>query len=100
MDRTGEWSLSSAFDMTYSFQLTGKWTSVHQMTLNGKRDGFLLGDFKECANSSSMKRGRAETIIKEVQDVVSRWRNYADESGVQSTQRDQIQKTLRLEPFD
>ncbi len=99
MDKSGKWSLSPAFDMTYSFQPTGKWTSVHQMTLNGRRDDFALEDFKACSNSASMKRGRAETIINEVREVVARWRDYADESRVQSIQRDQIQKTLRVVSF-
>ena len=99
MDRSGTWSLAPAFDMTYSYQPSGKWTSSHQMTLNGKRDGFTLADFKACANSASMKRGRAETIIAEVRDVVARWRDYADESRVYPEQRDKIQATLRLEPF-
>jgi len=99
MNRSGNWSLSPAFDMTYSFQPSGKWTSSHQMTLNGKRDGFTLDDFKACANSASMKRGRAETIIAEVRAVVVRWRDYADESRVNPAQRDKIQAALRLAPF-
>ena len=99
MDRSGNWSLSPAFDMTYSYQPDGKWTSTHQMTMNGKRSGFTLEDFKACANSASMKRGRAETIIDEVRDVVARWRDYADESCVHPEQRDKIQTALRLEPF-
>ena len=99
MDRSGNWSLSPAFDMTYSYQPGGKWTSSHQMTMNGKRSGFALEDFKACANSVSMKRGRAETIIDEVRDVVARWRDYADEARVNPEQRDQIQAALRLEPF-
>ena len=85
--------------MTYSFQPTGKWTSVHQMTLNGKRDGFSLEDFKICAKSASMKRGRAETIIHEVREVAARWRDYAEEARVTPRHRDRIQNTLRLEPF-
>ena len=32
MDRSGTWSLAPAFDMTYSYQPEGKWTSSHQMT--------------------------------------------------------------------
>ena len=96
MDRSGNWSLSPAFDMTYSYQPGGKWTSSHQMTMNGKRSGFTLEDFKACANSASMKRGRAETIIDEVRDVVARWRDYADESRVHPEQRDKIQAALRL----
>ncbi|MDA3903527.1 MAG: HipA domain-containing protein [Desulfuromusa sp.] len=97
MDKSGKWSLSPAFDMTYSFQPTGKWTSVHQMTLNGKQDGFTLEDFKACAKSASMKRGRAETIINEVREVVTRWRDYADEARVLPLQRDRLQATLRVE---
>ena len=46
-----------------------------------------------------MKRGRAETIVNEVRDVVARWRDYADESRVNPEQRDKIQAALRLEPF-
>jgi len=99
MDRTGRWSLAPAFDMTYSFQPTGKWTSTHQMTLNGKRDDFTMADFETCARAASMKRGRAKAIISEVSDGVSRWRDYADEVGVAPAQRDKIQNVLRLAPF-
>jgi serine/threonine-protein kinase HipA len=99
MDRSGKWSLAPAFDMTYSYQPGGEWTSTHQMTMNGKRSGFSLDDFKACAKSASMKRGRAETIITEVQAVVSRWRDYAEESRVKPQQRDKIAAALRLEAF-
>ena len=100
MDRSGMWSLAPAFDMTYSFQPSGKWTSSRQMTLNGKRDNFTMQDFDACARSASMKRGRAKAVIHEVRNVVSRWRDYADQAGVPSAQRDRIHDTLRLEPFD
>ena len=99
MDRSGNWSLSPAFDMTYSYQPGGKWTSSHQMTMNGKRSEFVLEDFKACAKSASMKRGRAETIINKVRAVVARWQDYAEESRVNPAQRDKIQAALRLEPF-
>lgn len=99
MDKAGHWSLSPAFDVTYSFQPTGKWTSIHQMTLNGKRDGFVLEDFKACSRAASIQRGRAESILEEVRAVISRWREYADTAGVLPVHRDRIGKTLRLEPF-
>jgi serine/threonine-protein kinase HipA len=69
------------------------------MTLNGKRDDFVPEDFKACARTASMKRGRAEAIIKEVREKVLHWRDYAEEAGVSATWRDQIQNTLRLEEF-
>ncbi|HYW77232.1 MAG TPA: HipA domain-containing protein [Gammaproteobacteria bacterium] len=99
MDKSGNWSLAPAYDVTYSYNPAGLWTSTHQMTLNGKRDGFTLDDFKACARTASMKRGRAESIVREVQDTVARWRDYADEAGVDPVMRDRIQAALRLEPF-
>ena len=99
MDKSGTWSLAPAFDVTYSYNPAGRWTSTHQMTLNGKRDGFTREDFKACARSVSMKRGRAEAIVKEVQEAVSNWRNYAEDAGLEPGTRDRIQVALRLQPF-
>jgi serine/threonine-protein kinase HipA len=70
------------------------------MTLNGKQDRFTMDDFKSCAKAVSMKRGRAETIIDEVRNVVMNWRDYADEAHVLPEPRDKIQATLRLDPFE
>jgi len=99
MDKAGNWSLSPAFDMTYSYNPSGAWTASHQMTLNGKRDEFTMEDFRTCARVASMKRGRAETIISEVQETISNWNNYADEAGLDTATRDQIRRTLRLNKF-
>ncbi|MBI5556412.1 MAG: type II toxin-antitoxin system HipA family toxin [Deltaproteobacteria bacterium] len=99
MDKSGAWSLAPAFDMTYSFNPSGAWTASHQMTMNSKRDNFTLADFKTCAKTASMKRGRAETIVREVLATVSRWRDYADAAGVPGAWREQIQSTLRLDGF-
>jgi len=44
---------------------------------------------------ASMKRGRAEAIIKEVRNVINRWPDYADEARVLPEHRDRIKKTLR-----
>ena len=99
MDRSGNWSLSPAFDMTYSFQPTGEWTSTHQMTLNGRRDDFTRDDFEACARAASMKRGRSKAIISEVGEVVSRWPDYADDVGVSPAQRDKIKNALRVATF-
>ncbi len=99
MDKSGQWSLSPAFDITYSFNPGGDWTANHQMSLNGKRDNFTLDDFRACAKTASMKRGRAEKIIHQVREAVSQWKNYANETGVTPSQRNQIQRTLRLNNF-
>jgi serine/threonine-protein kinase HipA len=99
MDKKGTWSLSPAYDMTYSFNPSGTWTASHQMTMNGKRDKFTMDDFKACARAASMKRGRAEKIVAEVQATVSRWESFADKARVPDAVRESIHQALRLKPF-
>ena len=96
MDKAGQWSLAPAFDVIYSHNPVGDWTATHQMTMNGKRDGFTLADFRACAKNALMKRGRAEAIIEEVHTAVSKWPDYAAQAQVADTWRQQIQMDLRL----
>ncbi|HDZ08754.1 type II toxin-antitoxin system HipA family toxin [Pseudohongiella sp.] len=97
MDRAGQWSLSPAFDLTFSYNPDGDWTSSHQMSLNGRRDHFTLDDFKACARLATLKRGRAEAIIEDVSAVVRRWPEYADRATVAARWRDRIQPLLRVD---
>jgi serine/threonine-protein kinase HipA len=99
MNKSGDWSLAPAFDMTYSFNPAGAWTASHQMTMNGKRDQFTLEDFNACARTASMKRGRAAKIVAEVQQTVSQWRSFAEQAGVPDSVRENIQQALNLK-FD
>lgn len=99
MNKPGEWSLSPAFDMTYSFNPAGAWTASHQMTMNGKRDNFTLDDFNACAKKASMKRGRAAKIVSEVQATVSKWKSFAEQAGLPDGVRQKIQRTLNLKPY-
>jgi serine/threonine-protein kinase HipA len=99
MDRSGAWSLSPAFDVTYAYNPTGLWTNRHQMTINGKADDFTREDFKTVAQVAGLKRGRHEAILTEVMDKVMEWPRYAKRAGVPASQRDKITRTLRLK-FD
>lgn len=95
MNKSGTWSLSPAFDVTYSYNPQGDWTSRHQMSLNGKRDDFTIEDFKACAKNASMKRGRAEEIVRQVQEAVLQWKHFAGKSGVPPKVADGIAKAHR-----
>jgi len=97
MDKAGQWSLAPAFDVIYSHNPAGDWTATHQMTMNGKRDGFTLADFRACAKNAVMKRGRADAIVEEVRATVSRWPDFAEQAQVANNWRKQIQKNLRLD---
>jgi serine/threonine-protein kinase HipA len=97
MDRRGRWALSPAFDVTFSYNPSGVWTGQHQMTINGKRDGFAVGDFQACARAAGMKRGRAETIVADVRDACRRWPEFAAIAGVPVEWTDQIGGAMRVD---
>jgi serine/threonine-protein kinase HipA len=96
MDKQGRWSLSPAFDVTYSHNPSGEWTASHQMTVNGKRDNFTRADFKACEKSSMLKRGRSALILDQVTEAVKRWPEFAIQAGVSDAWTSQIQKSHRL----
>jgi serine/threonine-protein kinase HipA len=99
MNQSGEWSLSPAFDMTYSYNPAGAWTASHQMTMNGKRDNFTMEDFNACAKTALLKRGRAAKIVADVQATVSKWPSFTEQAGVPDGVRENIQRTLNLKPY-
>ena len=99
MNKAGEWRLSPAFDLTWSFNPKGAWTARHQMTVNNKRDNFTPDDLNACAKVASMVRGRARTIIDDVRLGVSGWNSHAVETGVDIKLRDQVRNSLRLKDF-
>jgi serine/threonine-protein kinase HipA len=97
MDKQGRWSLAPAFDVTYSYNPAGLWTATHQMSMNGKRDGFTIEDFKASARAVALKRGRAEAIVEEVRAAVRRWPQFAELAHVTPAQAKQVKAALRLD---
>ena len=94
MDRSGAWRLSPAYDVTYS--IGGGPTAFHQMTINGKFDGFGIDDFKACAKVAGLKRGRAEAILEQVGVAVRRWPSFAVDAGISVRQVERIAEAHRI----
>ena len=66
------------------------------MTLNGKRDNFVRGDFRAVALGATMKRGRADEILDDVIATVARWDEFAEAANVDPAQAGQIASAHRL----
>jgi serine/threonine-protein kinase HipA len=96
MDRDGTWSLAPAYDVTWAWKPGNRWLESHQMSINGKRDGFTVADMRAVARLAGLKRGRAETILAEVVEAVRGWRAVADEAGVDERMAEQIARSHRL----
>ena len=95
MNRRGEWRLSPAFDISYAWNPSGEWTSRHQMSVNGKRDGFEREDLHALAKVADIKKARAEQMVQRVIEVVHRWPDFAKEAGVADAQVKNIQASQR-----
>ncbi|HOH77924.1 MAG TPA: type II toxin-antitoxin system HipA family toxin [Myxococcota bacterium] len=96
MDRSGTWLLAPAFDVTWAYQPDGVWTGTHQMSMNGKRDGFVPEDFKACARTAGLVRGRGEEIVRDICKVVGNWPEYAATAGVPQEWAESIFRTFRF----
>jgi len=97
MDRSGTWRLSPAFDVAYAWNPSGDWTNAHQMSLNGKRDGFDLEDLVTFGALCGFKRRKALGLISEIAARVRDWSIYAEEAGVFELDAERIGKALRLD---
>ena len=82
MNKTGSWSLSPAYDLTYAYDPTGKWNRDHFLSINGKYEDFKYADIEKIAKEQRIKSYKE--IMEQIRDVVSRWREYAKNVGVEN----------------
>jgi serine/threonine-protein kinase HipA len=96
MDREGAWSLAPAYDVIWAWRPGNLWLDSHQMSINGKRDGFTVADLRAVATVAGLTRGRAEAILADVVAVVARWSDVAEEVGIGERMAAQIARSHRL----
>ena len=92
MDKTGKWRLSPAYDISWSYNPEGKWTSQHQMSINNKWSDFSMDDLLTVASSMNIKSPRE--IIEKTIDVVAHWPVYAASLGIPKDTIEVINSTL------
>ena len=99
MNKDGDRSLSPAFDMSYSYNPTGEWTSQHQMRVNGKRDQFEMEDLIELSKKADLKKDKATKILENITNVFKNWDEYAEKAGVFENFKNEIRKNLRTDLY-
>ena len=97
MNKAGEWTLTPAFDVTYSYNPSGRWTATHQMTINGTRDSFRRADLRAAAKSAALKQGRADSMLEEVIAAVARWPEFAARAQLSDEVTEKIRNAHRLD---
>lgn len=91
MDKSGQWSLSPAYDMTYAFKPSHKYLAQHQLSINNKRTEITRNDLLLVAERMNIKK--PHEIIGQITDTVSNWPKYASEAGIPGIQMEAIGKT-------
>ncbi len=97
MDQSGEWRLSPAFDVAYSYNPQGAWTGRHQMSANGRRDEFATQDLLDLAKSAGIRTPQTKRIILEVADSIANWSRHARDAGIPERRSNQIERTFRIQ---
>lgn len=94
MDKTGQWKLSPAFDVCHSYRPGSSWVSQHSLSINGKRMDIARNDLLQVAKKMNIKK--ADSIIEQVHVAVSKWNDFAAQTGVKKDLKEAISKTLLL----
>ncbi|MGB4849857.1 MAG: HipA domain-containing protein, partial [Saprospiraceae bacterium] len=94
MDKTGKWSLSPAFDVCHSYRPGSPWVSQQSLSVNGKRRDITRDDLLEVARQMNIKK--AASIINQINQVLSKWDDYAEQTKIKKELKEAVGKTLQI----
>ncbi len=89
MDSEGSWSLSPAYDLSFSQTMDG----ARSMTVNGAASNPSIKDAETLAIEFDIKNWRS--IITEVKEPLSQWRNLADVYGISNNMQKKVYMSLK-----
>lgn len=96
MDKTGQWKLSPAYDVSFAFNPNGFWTASHQMTVNGKRKNIAESDFETCAKIGSLSSKEVKNAFLDVKSAVSKWKAIAKNTALSEKRINEIWKIIKI----
>jgi serine/threonine-protein kinase HipA len=89
MNAAGTWSLSPAYDMSFSHNPgADKWTRQHQMLVNGKAQHITRADLMLVAKQFDIDGAKA--LLDQIADVLRQWPRYAREVDVPESEISRI----------
>lgn len=82
------WELAPAYDVTHAFNPAGEWTWQHLMAVNGKFTNIARADLLAVADRFGI--GSAPKVLKQVNEAVSAWPDFASQAGVMQHETNRI----------
>lgn len=80
MNRSGQWSLAPAYDISYANDAANYWLARHQMSMNGKTENFNADDFYESGRTMNLSKAKIKKIVDEVREATLSWETCAQEA--------------------
>ena len=93
MKPDGQWHLSPAYDICYSYKPGSRWIHQHQLSCNGKRDHFTASDLLAAATAADVRSPQEH--IDAVNAALSYWPAVAEQVGLPAEQMASIRATFR-----
>lgn len=78
MDRKGAWSVTPAYDLTFSHGTGGE----HTTSVAGEARAPGREHMRKVAEAAGLKASMADAIVEQIRGVVTRWREFAGDAGV------------------
>ena len=94
MNRKGKWSLSPAYDITFSYNPDNVWLKAHQMKINNKTTGITRDDLLATGANMGIGTAKVKRIINEVNDAVSNWEQIAKDNGIRQKTIDAVSSVM------
>lgn len=80
MRKDGNWDLTPAFDVCYSYNSSNEWVNGHNMRVNNKRTDITYDDIMQVGESFNIKKRKA--IFEKTKNVVDNFKEYATANEV------------------
>ncbi len=91
MNQKGEWSLSPAYDLTFSTGPGGE----HSMTVDGEGRSPSMANIYHLGEKSGIKKKDIILIIDQVIQVAANWPKYAETAGVSEQSMEIVNKRIK-----
>lgn len=97
MDKTGEWKLSPAYDLTFTYNDNFNRETPHFLSINGKNQNFKLADLLHIANEYSIKNPKK--IINKINQSFLKWNAYAKQLNISNKTIKHIENKINTSAY-
>ena len=98
MNEKGEWNLSPAYDLTFSYNKNFNRTTPHFLSINGKNENFNLRDMLHVATEYSIKNPKK--IINEITKSLLNWEEIASSIKISKKTTNYISSKIKAIPLN